>query len=352
MELHVAPVRPETEHRVFDALSDGLLSVSQESAVFRAGFAYATLGGVEVFLSHAETHETWGGLRKEIIVGVHHAITEPSAIELLRTVPCSDIRVFVPGRRMLRGVFDAKPVFHPKVIAVTSREGANVGYLQVGSTNWTAAAIGRSPRNYEFSLAVVRGAQRRIDDRGAFYQWWAPLWEASRIASSSLIEKYARLRQSVLDENPVLRGAADIPGSISDARFFFIEVGAGSGPPGRRHQVEFPEGLARFFGPVTRERRDLALRSGVRVWRSRPLSYKRTTFDVEIWRLGMPTLSMDGEPIVERVIGFTRTGEEGEFAIDVVDSDGDTHRRWLDEANRHGHLGATRGARSRRYGFF
>jgi hypothetical protein len=155
-----------------------------------------------------------------------------------------------------------------------------------------------------------------------------------------------------LEENPLLQSDVEVPADIETAAYFFIEVGAGSGPPGFRHQVEFPESLVRYFGPAQRHRRPLTLRRGVTEWRGRPLSYKRTTFNVEIWRLGMPTQTAGGEAISHRVIRFTRTDEPETFEFAVVDVTSHDFQDWITKANVFGHLGATRGLNSRRYGFY
>lgn len=352
MRIQIAPVTAGAPHGVFQLFATGLGSAPRDDALLRAGFAYATLAGVQEFIARGTEYSEWNAMAKQFVIGIHNAITEPSAIEELRNMANSDVRVFVPNGRIVEGVFDAKPVFHPKVLAVSSSTRQDIRYLQVGSANLTAAAIGTNPRNYEFSLALLAEGNTKIDVDGKFGAWWTPLWRQSKPASRELVRRYAALRQKVLQANPILRLAADVPASIRDAQHFFIEVGAGSGPPGLRHQVEFSAALARFFGPVRRARRDITLRDASHVWASRPLSHKRTTFEVDIWRLGMPTQTMGGPPIAERAIMFTRNNLPNDFDVAIVDAGSAVFQDWVRSANLHGHLGATRGLRSRQYGFF
>ena len=73
---------------------------------------------------------------------------------------------------------------------------------------------------------------------------------------------------------------------------------------------------------------------------------------MEIWRLGMPTQTMGGEPIAERAILFAKTGKRNEFTCDVADVGSAPFQAWVSSANLNGHLGTTHGQRPRLYGFF
>jgi len=295
---------------------------------------------------------TWDYVPKRFIIGVHHAITEPAALSSLCRLPKAEVRAFVPRGRLSLASFDATPVFHPKVLAVSAQQGQRLTLLQAGSMNMTAAAVSASPQNYEFAIGLVAEGGIVREHAQRFEEWWSAIWSASQRIDSRFVNRYAALREQALEENPLLRSAIPTPPSIAASKNFFIEVGAGSGPPGRRHQIEFPESLAAFFGPIRRARRDLVLEQDSQQWADRPLSYKRTTFGVEIWRLGMPTQSSGGEPISHRAIRFRRTADAGRFSFEVTDVRSRDFRRWVRAANRGGHLGATHGQGSRRYGFY
>lgn len=350
MKLQVTPVTAYRSSEPFRLFSEAFEAANHDSVV-RAAFAYVTLSGVQDFLTHVGVSENWNARHKQLLVGIHNAITEPSALEMLRLMPQSEVRIFIPGSRLTATVFNAKPVFHPKVLAIADTQN-DLQFLQVGSMNMTSSAMSSRPKNYEFSLAVEADQQVPLDPEHAFNTWWAHLWDQSRPVNSKLISSYAELRRQVLEINPILRATAEIPLTIGRVQYLFFEVGAASGPPNRRHQIEFPEALVKFFGNVTRNRRDLALQQGLQVWNARPLSYKQTSYGVEIWRLGMPTQTADGPPIAERVIRFERTENPEVFKFEVVDAGSSTFHDWVRSANLIGHIGETRGQRARRYGFY
>jgi len=148
--------------------------------------------------------------------------------------------------------------------------------------------------------------------------------------------------------NPDVLASFEPPEDIGSAQELWIEVGKGSGI--QRHQVEFNEYLASFFGPVTRGKTILTLRKDGREWDDRPLTHKTTSFGVRIWRLGMPTISKGGVKVKNRVVKFSRKPKPRTFEIEVTDPDSATADRWERRSNRHGHVGRTRGAHPRRWG--
>lgn len=352
MILHCCPVIAGEPNNYLTQLSPVLGGVPPQTSIFKGGFAYATLGGVQKLCSQASAAESWSQIEKQFIIGVHQAITEPSALIKLAELPRATVKVFIPRRRLSLASFSDSPIFHPKVMAVCSRNPVRLHFIQAGSANLTKAALGSPSVNTEFGLGIASSQNQDLDADHKFRDWWTELWRASHAIDEALIKKYAALRSSVLDKNPLLRHVVEPPEDLREAQYFFTEVGAGSGPPDARHQVEFPESLARFFGPVRRGRRSLCLTNGKREWTGRPLSFKTTTYGVEIWRLGMPTQATGGEPIAERAIRFSRTDAADTFGFRIVDTDSAEFRRWKANANAAGHIGATRGQRSRVYGFY
>ena len=352
MKAYVLPITVGTPHSLFACFEAVLRTVTAGNSLIKAGYAYATWGGVDHFTSHVKSLVNWQATPKQFLIGIHHGITEPSALEILRGLNKSEVRIFVPGGRLTPDSLMATPLFHPKVLAITSANGSQARFLQAGSPNLTASAIGKNPRNYELAIALEARQTASVVSSGAFRSWWSRIWRESRVADKTLIARYAAVRLDVLRHNPILRHAAGPPSNISAARYFFAEVGAASGPPGLRHQIEFPESLANFFGKPKRYRRDLTLRSGGGTWAHRPLSYKETTFGVEIWRLGMPTQNAGGDPIAHRAIRFRRTSQPDTFEFEVVDADSDAFDDWTRAANAIGHLGTTHGQAGRQYGFY
>ena len=350
MEFQILPVTALRSHELFRAFSADLGNTPTRSAEIRAAFAYVTLGGVDDFLAVLAKAQNWQAVSKRMLVGVHNAITEPAALERLRSLDRVEVRAFLPGGQLRQGTFSMSPVFHPKVIALQS--GRRLRAIQAGSSNLSAAAIGQPAKNHEMGLYASSPGAEGLDHDHAFEDWWTALWDESRVVDRRFIRRYAHLRQGVLARNPIVRASVEMPDTIGEARHFFLEVGAGSGPPDARHQVEFSGALAQFFGDLVRARRDIRLQSGGQTWDGRPLSFKRTSYGVEIWRLGMPTQATGGEPIAERAIRFTRTADPLTFDYEVAEVAREEFAAWERLANLGGHLGTTQGQRPRRYGFY
>jgi hypothetical protein len=287
----------------------------------------------------------WDRVSKEFLVSLHHGVTEPEAIRALVGVPNAAVRLFLPKHRVDKSALLEAPVFHAKVLAVSRGATFSPDLLIASSMNLTSA-IGRRTRNFEFGLL---GLTEQNEDLGDFTHWWTEAWRFGRAPNERMIETYAKLRGDFLQENPILQTLPDPPENIGEANEFWIEVGQASGMD--RHQVEFPEALAAFFAPVTRGRITLTLGRQGQWWPNRPLSYKVTTYGVEIWRQGMPTIRMHAEPIQGRVILFRRTAQPLTFEYDVADVASARARRWRNKSNLLGHLGRTRGERAREYGF-
>lgn len=350
MSVRVIPVWPEQPHNLFDDVTAAVDRASADSGEVWIAFAYATTAGVRSFLDVVSYAQNWQAIRKQIVVGVHNAITEPAALSELRSIQSVQLRAFVPGGNLTESAFSRKPLFHPKMIAV--RDRGNLVAVFAGSPNLTSAAVGVSPSNYELAVSAVATSGVPFASEESFSDWWTDVWQNSRKVDAKFIHSYARARKTTLEANPILRKAMEVPDSIAEASHMFLEVGAGSGPPGSRHQVEFPESLARFFGELRRERRNLTLSAGGEAWDQRPLSYKKTSFEVDIWRLGMPTQTKGGPPIAERAIRFSRTSTLDHFDFEVVEVDSEDFRGWETAANLSGHVGATHGSRTRRFGFY
>ena len=349
MEVYLEPITASQAHHSFSDFAQALGTADVTTTTVKGGFAYATIGGVGAFLEAVGGSPGWDDVTKQFLIGIHHAITEPAALQSLRALDNSAVKVFVPTRRLTARAFERSPVFHPKVIGIV--EAGELRFLQAGSANLTRAAIGLTPRNHEFSMAA-RHDTSDVDPDGVFDDWWDSLWAEARPVTSRLIRQYARLRRGVFDDNPILGASTDVPATIAEADHLFSAVGAGSGPPGARHQIEFPESLVRFFGVPQKTRRDLTLSCGGDEWSGRPLSYKQTTYGVDFWRLGMPTQTSGGPPVAQRAILFSRTPDPDVFEFEVTDVGSPHQLSWADAASLRGHLGATGGAVGRQYGFY
>lgn len=236
--------------------------------------------------------------------------------------------------------------FHGKVIASGDTGGSRVSAIFVGSMNLTGAALGSVPMNYEAALALT-GRTLTRDLVNTFNAWWQRAWNESLDTSLTLIDAYARARESALENNPDLNQfvEASAKGVPEFGSNLWIESGAMSG--GARNQIEFAADLVPFFGPVERASHKLRLRAQGQVWDDRPLSHKMTTLGVEIWRLSLPTELMGGPDYVDRVVRLQRAEDDVGlvFDLEVADSGSRAARRWTRASETQGHIGVTGGGR-------
>ena len=293
------------------------------------------------------TLPTWQQFPKSFSIGIAQGITEPEAIRRLAAFPNSEVRLFIPTAAFSAKSLTAPPLFHPKVIAFDSTDSFS---LLISSANLTASAYGDPIRNYELgSLAQLTGNDAPAARR-SFEDWWGTAWLRSKPQTDALLDRYASYRDALFVKNPDILEMADPPFEIETARHFWMEAGMASGMD--RHQIEFPEWLARFFREPVRGRVDLRIRIGNRVWDGRPLTHKVTTLGVEIWRFGTPTIRAGGEWIQNRVLRFTRTNDPDTFDLAVEDVGSASANRWRKAASKSGQLGQTGGASPRQYGVY
>jgi HKD family nuclease len=317
----------------------------------RFGFAYASESGLEVILSALDDVELWASTRKRWILGLHHGITEPAAIQRIRSLENSQVRIFIPGGRLTLESLLLGPRFHAKTVCIDRSPNHIVTCLLTTSANLTAAALADTARNYEAGIALYSGLIPR--NLGvAFNRWWEEAWNASTEVSEAMISQYIRLRDEFLRRNLDALTGFDPPSlrKVKSASSLWIEAGAMSG--GSRNQVEFNRDLTAFFGPIRSFSRTLRITAQRHVWDDRPLSPKTTTFGVEIWRLSLPTYTQGGFVYPDKVIQFRRQQDSQGlfFELNVADLDSLQYRRWRENAHRHGYLGVTSGNRS--YGFY
>ncbi len=323
-------------------------------SVTRLGFAYVSVSGLDVILSKLDGIPEWQASRKEWIVGLHRGITEPGALERIRALPNSRLKIFLDAERLSLSALTSGQMFHGKIVGINSRTRSTTGRplcLIVSSANLTGAALSAGTRNYEAGLALFGSAIPKGQfDR--FESWWKHAWNASIDLTDILLDKYTRLRSRFLEQYPNAWTELDPPSlsQLRNARSLWIDAGAMSG--GSRNQVEFNRELAAFFGPPSPSTRLLRIRANGKEWNSRPLAHKVTTFDVEIWRLSLPTKTSGGFLYTGKVIIFRKTakGVGAYLEVDVAAPRDQRSGRWRASANRRGYVGVTSGQRS--YGFF
>lgn len=323
------------------------------TSVTRLGFAYVSFSGLDLMLSKLSDIPEWRRTRKEWIVGLHRGITEPGALERIRALPNSNLRIFLGAERLSLSGLTSGQMFHGKIIGISSRirpSGRPV-CLVASSANLTGAALATGACNYEAGVALLGSAIPRTQF-GRFEEWWKHAWNASIHATDALLDQYTRLRSILLQRNADAWTELDPPSTsqLRNASSLWIDAGAMSG--GSRNQIEFNRELATFFGRPRLQARLLRIRSNGREWDDRPLAHKVTTFGVHIWRLSLPTEASGGFLYPGNVIRFRRASDdEGTyFEADVAAPGEQMSRRWRATAHRRGYVNVTSGHRS--YGFF
>ena len=320
--------------------------VAERPKLLLAGFAYVTTKGVNTLI-HSLDSSAWKNMEKRFLIGVHQGITEPQALRMLRSQPKSSLRAYVPGQKLTQAALFSTPLYHPKTMLFRKGKGPKRELFVVSSANLTGSAIGPNSRNYECGQVTSLEAHNSIGQE--FSSWWTGIWNNSRGVDTKFIKSYSSIRIRSFKKNPDLLRLVEPADDIQSATSFWIEVGKASGI--ERHQVEFPTSLASFFGKPQKKRIDLTLMRKNKMWSGRPLTHKRTTYGVDIWRLGMPTIKKGGEPIQDRVILFKRTPDVDRFEFEIADQGSSQSEKWLQESSAFGHLGRTGGSHSRQYGY-
>lgn len=321
--------------------------------VVRFGFAYVSYSGLDSLLSELSDVPNWRDSRKEWIVGLHHGITEPNALERICALSNCSVSVFAGANRLSMTSLAIGQLFHAKLVWLTSASIVRRRpiCLLASSANMTGAALGSEARNYEAGVALF-GATVPSTQVVALEEWWNEAKSAALKATDAVLDQYARLRSMFLQRNPDSLAGVDPPSlaQLRSSKTLWIEAGAMSG--GSRNQVEFSRDLAAFFGRVTHGTRLLRIKAKGKEWDDRPLAHKVTTFGVDIWRLSLPTVSGGGFEYPGTVIRIDRTMDrDGEyFEVSVAEPSDRGAARWHATAHRHGYVGVTSGHRS--FGFF
>lgn len=158
---------------------------SKESEDFRAGFAYATTGGVER-VKHGLANSLDSSPSKWLI-SFDYGHTQPEAVRLLQDI--GDVRVVGAESLRKRDSLNANPRFHPKFVWIQDPESH---HLMMGSSNLTESAM---TRNWEATVFL-----RSIDPgHSAIEQissWWEETWGESHPVTDELLDWYEDIRES------------------------------------------------------------------------------------------------------------------------------------------------------------
>lgn len=328
-----------------------LNSIAQPPVRLRAGFAYATYNGVQQLLESLDGISAWHLASKSWLLGVHNGITDQYAISSLASLSNSQVRLAtcgIPIRQAVQG----ERIFHAKVIAVDSGPEHEIAALISGSANLTGSAIGAHPRNFEAGISWTSPVEETVSQD--FSSWWQEAWSTGIAANSRNVARYVDLRTFFRLRNPDLLQDESQDDDISVAGTDILWIEAGSMTTGgSNNAVDFSSSLASFFGPVSDQSRSIVLvADGGKRWTNRPLTPKRTTFNVRLWRLSLPTKTMGGFDYKHQILRFTKLKNgkiPQEYQLDVADPESSTAKEWQLESGRRGTIGRTGGGHN--FGF-
>jgi hypothetical protein len=235
----------------------------------KAGYAYATAGGVQLASWALEDAcPGWAKIRKQWLISLDWGTTEPEAIELLMALPNSSVRIpnaaEVIKRRLMPRV-----CFHPKVMVLHARRPPQIraAALVVGSGNLTITGL---RTGYEAAAleVVARGAKgernrQRLDAIARCVGDLNRVWREAETPDAALLDRYRELRRrrpaAAEDATPEPRELEraeveqtfDRIATLATASHLWVNAGyvvenLGRGRPG--NQIDLARGTRAFFG--------------------------------------------------------------------------------------------------------
>lgn len=165
----------------------------------RVAVAYASLPGcqdLDAILRDA--NNAWQGAEKLWLVSIDYGHTDPRALDFLRRLRNSEVRVY-DGKNLLKRRLLPTSSFHPKTFVfdrVGIRGPRSVGFV-MGSANLTAGGL---DGNVEYVLGLTLGAsigtheKRLFRSVANFEDWWDLAWLSADAATPDFIGKYTTQR--------------------------------------------------------------------------------------------------------------------------------------------------------------
>lgn len=186
-----------------DAIGDILLTPSIEAIDVAA--AYITSGGAHDLIQKINQSRDNGSadIAKRWITSFDYCRTQPVALEALRSMPNSSVRIYDPAFCLEhRGV--PRIPFHPKTFLFHS---GNFEWALAGSGNISRSGLSRG---VEVGLAVGVNRSKRGENQtalasiDALNSWFKDAWENAKPLTNRLLEQYRILYGSVENlRNPV-----------------------------------------------------------------------------------------------------------------------------------------------------
>ena len=325
-------------------LTDVLALAQHDAVSLKIAVAYATRGGCEMLLPRLQAQvgtQSWLRIPKTFIVSFDYGLTEPSALELLRSVPNSLLLV-ADSSVLSRPALRPLRAYHPKLYLV-DYDGHCACFI--GSANLTVRALSV---NTEAGVTTTLSREDGVDI-------WTDLLEGTEAVTDAILDAYDAARRQIPDEqrtestwHPPARPATRV-GTLLDAidagfepaawSSFWVQAGSMTSG-GSRSQLELPRGGNRFFGYQFSDYDEdhatigqLTLSHGQQRWADRPLTWHGNN---RMERLNLPTAAEGGLRYPRTIIQFRRAA--GGFAIDVAPENTTLAQSWISASAQGGSL--------------
>ena len=314
----------------------------------RAGFAYATEGGISSLCENDSGIDWRDEVRSKWIIGIDQGITEPDALRNLADRGDADVRVLVPSGELNRRALYRRPRFHAKVVFLQS-EATGDAFLVASSANMTASALEDIPTNYEVGTVQSTDTGLTDSDIDAFDEWWEYAWNQSRELTDEFLREYTNLREEWLNDNPEIHEfeSSESVNHASEADCFYIETRAMTG--GSRNQIELSEETSPF---IEEERGEITIIFGGTTHTGCSVSPRVTDppFGMNITPVYLPT----GHDYTDSYIHLEKlsfnSGQEPKYELTVADPGDEIVAEWSEKAATDGVRDHTGGGRE--YGYY
>jgi HKD family nuclease len=306
-----------------------------EPDVVRIATAFASETGVEELRGKIIGKLAFDSAEKQWLVGIQDGITQPKALERLRSRENSEVRVPFGSAAMADANLKAPDFFHPKLYYFENSSAKEVAIVST-SANLTLSGL-RTNVEQALVWCGARGDGAAEEMNG----WWNELWGNADPATSSFITGYEAKRPRLpARKKPSSQEPAD--SVLREASSFWIEL-ARKPEGGSYNQIELLYNGHFFFYPDAKEPSKAA---------GRPLTFeddrskiyddvgRQVTFNGpprmptgnSMWRVYMPTLAMgfrgyqDGDVLVR----FKRTSQPDHYLVEVAAARSPLALAWID----------------------
>lgn len=220
----------------------GIAWILEHCAVSRIEIAaaYMTAGGVRSLITEMRSGMGggWGAVEKRWLTSFDYLRTEPVALEAIRDLPNSQLKIHDPAVLNRKGCMPAVP-FHPKSFIFVGSDG---DFVLSGSGNVSISGLTKG-HEAGIIVGVEKPAGEHSGDAVAcidgFQTWFDALWAPAALLDQALLSRYsdayestANLKRPTITEDDVASlqtgstalTAADLR-KLRACRHFWIEAG-------------------------------------------------------------------------------------------------------------------------------